>query len=92
MKFINKLNAMNATVNYDLVNFGEYDDNETFSMRHDHYDYGKNLSFVAEEVNNERIQLKKNQWKSLLNLYPPQMTDIHIPTDGFFCESPSKYF
>jgi protein dispatched 1 len=91
IKFINKLNALNATANYDLVNFEEYDDNETFSLRHDHYDYGKNLSFVSEDANNKQILAKKKQWQMFLNQYPPQTINAHVPTDGFFCESPSKY-
>lgn len=57
-----------------------------------HWNYGKNLSSINEEENNEKVELKKNQWKLLREQNPPSATtDMHIKSDGFFCDAPSQY-
>ncbi|XP_058467660.1 protein dispatched [Malaya genurostris] len=84
--------TINKSSNGELVNFEEYD-NETFSSRHNNWEYGKNMSFYTEESGNKTMEKKRAKWDSLRNLKPPpDQTDVHIPSDGFFCESPNKEF
>lgn len=60
------------------------------SNRHEHWDYGKNLSYVHTNDTDRKLKLKKEQWNLLRNFNPPSSTtDIHVPTDGYFCDSPN---
>ncbi|XP_058813759.1 protein dispatched [Topomyia yanbarensis] len=84
--------SINKSSNGELISFEEYD-NETFSSRHDNWEYGKNMSFYTEESGNKTMEKKRAKWDSLRNLNPPpDQIDMHIPADGFFCESPNKEF
>lgn len=89
-----------TTTNFDADYFQEFDNNitsrvnfSTIIERPDqHWNYGKNLSYTNDDKYNEKLELKKNQWKLLREQNPPSATaDLHIRTDGFFCEAPSKY-
>lgn len=67
------------------------ENNSSIIRSEQHWNYGKNLSFTNEDEYNEKQEQKKNQWKLLREQNPPSATtDIHIKTDGFFCEAPSK--
>lgn len=92
MKYI-KETVTNQTVANTFNFFDEKDDNLNLNgSRHEHWDYGTNLSYVNNNETEQMQQTKKDQWTMLRNFNPPSSTtDIHIPTDGFFCESPSKF-
>lgn len=61
--------------------------------RHEHWDYGRNLSYVHTNDTDRKLKMKKEQWNSLRNFNPPSSTtDIHIPTDGYFCDSPNSEY
>ncbi|XP_055523625.1 protein dispatched [Wyeomyia smithii] len=84
--------STNKSSNGELISYEEYD-NDTFSSRHDNWEYGKNMSFYAEETGNKTMEKKRAKWDTLRNLKPPpDSIEIHIPADGFFCESPNKEF
>lgn len=76
----------------DTEQFHDANESNSSIIRSDqHWNYGKNLSFTNEDEYNEKQEQKKNQWKLLREQNPPSATtDIHIKTDGFFCEAPSK--
>uniref|UniRef100_A0A1B0GM14 SSD domain-containing protein n=1 Tax=Phlebotomus papatasi TaxID=29031 RepID=A0A1B0GM14_PHLPP len=85
----------------NLPNNGSYDlsddydslDNVSRSSRHEHWDYGKNISYVSDESTKKRNKLKKENWIKLTQMYPPPLTtDVHTTSDGFFCESPNKEY
>lgn len=73
---------------YDELNL----DNLTVTPRnHEHWDYGRNVSYTSDESTNKSIKLKKENWVKLTKLYPPPLTtNIHTTADGIFCGSPSK--
>lgn len=94
IKFIKDNFALNKSKNYDeKITFEEYEDNDTFVNRHEHWDYGKNQSYTDDdddELNSKKLQMKST-WVSLMNLTPPPLSVNHI-SDGFFCDAPSKCF
>lgn len=87
-----KATAKNKTANIDFNIFDDNDNRATLNgSRHEHWDYGKNLTYTNVTKNNKQKQATKDQWKILREFNPPSSTtDIHIPTDGFFCDSPSN--
>lgn len=97
VKFTKKMRVIkDFAVNNKEIDFGSLDNaveesNDT-AVGHTHYDYGKNVSYDPES-NERKNKLKKTKWENLAQLYPPPLTtDIHISSDGFFCESPSRFF
>lgn len=90
MKFIKENFALNKSKSFDeKITFEEYEDNDTFINRHEHWDYGKNQSYTDDELNSKKLQMKST-WVSLMNLTPPPLSADHI-SDGFFCDAPSKF-
>uniref|UniRef100_A0A1B0DL98 Uncharacterized protein n=1 Tax=Phlebotomus papatasi TaxID=29031 RepID=A0A1B0DL98_PHLPP len=78
---------------YDLSDDYDSLDNVSRSSRHEHWDYGKNISYVSDESTKKRNKLKKENWIKLTQMYPPPLTtDVHTTSDGFFCESPNKEY
>lgn len=59
----------------DLVNSTDFNFTAT-------WEYGKNLSYLTDEIN-ENIVQNKEKWSNLRQSKPPSR-------DGFFCDSPSK--
>lgn len=91
IKVLKELTLNNKSSNGEVISFEEYD-NETFSSRHDNWEYGRNMSFYAEETGNKTMEKKRAKWDTLRKLKPPpDLIEMHIPADGFFCESPSKF-
>lgn len=92
MKYI-KQSVKNQTATKNFNFFDENDDHLHLNgTQHEHWDYGTNLSYTNSNETEQMQQTKKDQWKMLRNFNPPSSTtDVHIPTDGFFCESPSKF-
>lgn len=85
--------------NESLADFNPFNDIEyqpkippNDTVRQDeHWEYGKNMSYINITESNKEKEAAKDQWKILRNINPPSSTtDLHIPTDGFFCDSPSK--
>lgn len=92
MKMLKELTLNNRSSNGEVISFEEYD-NETFISRHDNWEYGRNMSFYAEETSNKTMEKKRAKWDTLRKLKPPpDLMEMHIPADGFFCESPNKEF
>lgn len=93
IKIIKDWSVSNRTIDLNYHEEFDMDENVTIG-RHEHWDYGRNLSSISEEVHNKRVLQKTKQWKSLLNLSPPPplVVDFHMPFDGFFCESPNKEY
>uniref|UniRef100_A0A1Q3F822 Putative patched transmembrane receptor n=1 Tax=Culex tarsalis TaxID=7177 RepID=A0A1Q3F822_CULTA len=92
VRILKELNTLNKSSNGELISFEEYD-NDTFSLRHDNWEYGKNMTFYPEETGNKTVEKKRAKWDTLRNLKPPpDVIEMHIPADGFFCESPNKEF
>lgn len=91
MKYI-KQSAVNQTANNNFNFFDENDDHMHLNgTQREHWEYGTNSSYINNNQTEQMQQTKKDQWKMLRNFNPPSSTtDIHIPTDGFFCESPSN--
>ncbi|XP_055677193.1 protein dispatched [Lutzomyia longipalpis] len=90
IKIIKNLPA-NGT--YDLPEDYDSPDNLTLNSRHEHWDYGRNISYVSDESTKKRNKLKKDNWIKLTKMYPPPLTtDVHTTSDGFFCESPNKEY
>jgi hypothetical protein len=82
----NKSYTMDIVYNFDDIV------NDTLIESHNHYEYGTNKSY-NEERENKIKEAKKKKWGGLMKVDPPPLTstDFHS-TDGYFCESPSKYF
>lgn len=92
MKMLKELTLNNRSSNGEVISFEEYD-NETFISQHDNWEYGRNMSFYAEETSNKTMEKKRAKWDTLRKLKPPpDLMEMHIPADGFFCESPSKSY
>lgn len=93
MKYI-KQSATNQSATSNFNFFDENDDHLHLNgTQHEHWDYGTNQSYVNNNETEQMQQTKKDQWKMLRNFNPPSSTtDVHIPTDGFFCESPSPEY
>lgn len=90
---IRKLKEYSTNKSYttDIVyNFDDIE-NDTLIEGHKHYEYGTNKSY-DEEKENKVKEAKKKKWGGLMKIDPPPLTstDFHS-TDGYFCESPSKY-
>lgn len=99
INYKNKLKLIKAKTNNEtLVDFNPFNDiayqpkaASNSSGHHDHWDYGKNMTYANVFAKNKDKEATKDQWKILRNINPPSSTtDFHIPTDGFFCDSPSK--
>ncbi|KFB38757.1 AGAP004140-PA-like protein [Anopheles sinensis] len=86
-----------ATNGGEVISFEEYD-NETAVQRggggrQEVWEYGRNQSFYTEEIGNKTMEKKRAKWDTLRKLRPPpEPIEIHIPSDGFFCESPNKEY
>ncbi|XP_055903846.1 protein dispatched isoform X1 [Eupeodes corollae] len=82
--------------NGDTGVFRDYaitNDSITDEENHHRNIYGRNISFVDEKEEQERVQSKKSTWRILSQSTPPPMfNEVHINIDGFFCESPTKEF
>lgn len=93
IKYENKLKLLKAkTNNVSISDFNPFSDNDDkhFVNGSRHYDYGTNLTYTNTTKADKEKQPSK--WKILHNFNPPSSTtDLHIPTDGFFCDSPSKF-
>ncbi|XP_058062470.1 protein dispatched [Anopheles bellator] len=79
----------------ELISFEEYD-NETVTSRGSRmevWEYGKNQTFYTDEIGNKTMEKKRAKWDTLRKLKPPpEPVEMHIPSDGFFCESPNKEY
>ncbi|XP_039441963.1 protein dispatched [Culex pipiens pallens] len=92
IRILKELSTLNKSSNGEMISFEEYD-NDTFSLRHDNWEYGKNMTFYPDETGNKTVEKKRAKWDTLRNLKPPpDIVEMHIPADGFFCESPNKEF
>lgn len=65
------------------------DTNET-QINSTHWEYGTNKSY-DEETDRRNKESKKKKWKEFTKLEPPPITSTDFQSDGYFCESPSKY-
>uniref|UniRef100_A0A182PPZ7 SSD domain-containing protein n=1 Tax=Anopheles epiroticus TaxID=199890 RepID=A0A182PPZ7_9DIPT len=86
-----------SVANGEIISFEEYD-NETMGHGRGHgrqevWEYGRNQSYYTEEVGNKTMEKKRAKWDTLRRLKPPpEPIEMHIPSDGFFCESPNKEY
>lgn len=89
MKFI-KANNDNKTATNEFNFFDDKEHSGNYS-KHEHWDYGTNMTYVSSNETELMKASNKKQWQLLRDSNPPSSTtDIHTPTDGYFCESPSK--
>lgn len=80
--------------NVTISDFNPFSDNDNQQLVNGsrHWEYGTNSTYTNVTKAFKEKQASKNQWKILRNINPPSSTtDLHIPTDGFFCDSPSKF-
>uniref|UniRef100_A0A182Q1X4 SSD domain-containing protein n=1 Tax=Anopheles farauti TaxID=69004 RepID=A0A182Q1X4_9DIPT len=95
MRILKELYHNQTTSNGEVISFEEYD-NETASHRggrQELWEYGRNQSYYTEEVGNKTMEKKRAKWDTLRKLKPPpEPIETHIPSDGFFCESPNKEY
>lgn len=81
---------LNASSRLEFDSSDESFNNVTNNARH--WNYGKNLSFTNDDEYNKKLELRKNEWRLLLEQNPPGIeSEIHVKTSGFFCEAPSKF-
>lgn len=52
--------------------------------------YGRNMTFVDEDDQRDRIHAKKSTWSILLNGNISE--NIRSPVEGYFCDSPAKEY
>lgn len=94
LRILKELYHNQSAANGEIISFEEYD-NETMPHRggrQEVWEYGRNQSYYTEEVGNKTMEKKRAKWDTLRRLKPPpEPIETHIPSDGFFCESPSKY-
>jgi protein dispatched 1 len=95
MKILKEFATNNKSFNIDIAYNSNSNEpgNETVLEEHSHWDYGTNKSYDEATVkkNNER---KREKWLKLNKTYPPAImtsTDQGTSSDGYFCESPSKF-
>lgn len=85
-----KLEDKISNINLNKIHFDEFVDefeNTTDFNLTTQWEYGKNLSYLTDE-RNQNIVENKEKWSDLRQSKPPlQKINIH---DGFFCDSPSK--
>lgn len=82
----------NKSYNVDIAyNFDDTGNDTTLEEHNHHWDYGTNKSY-DEETDKKNKEIKKKKWKEFSKLEPPPITstDFHS-SDGYFCESPSKF-
>uniref|UniRef100_A0A182NZ92 SSD domain-containing protein n=1 Tax=Anopheles dirus TaxID=7168 RepID=A0A182NZ92_9DIPT len=95
IRILKELYHNQTTSNGEIISFEEYD-NETTSHRggrQEVWEYGRNQSYYTEEVGNKTMEKKRAKWDTLRKLKPPpEPIETHIPSDGFFCESPNKEY
>uniref|UniRef100_A0A182W1K9 SSD domain-containing protein n=1 Tax=Anopheles minimus TaxID=112268 RepID=A0A182W1K9_9DIPT len=95
IRILKELYHNQSVANGEIISFEEYD-NETMSHRggrQEVWEYGRNQSYYTEEVGNKTMEKKRAKWDTLRKLKPPpEPIETHIPSDGFFCESPNKEY
>ncbi|XP_035891595.1 protein dispatched [Anopheles stephensi] len=95
IRMLKELYHNQSVTNGEIVSFEEYD-NETMahrSGRQEVWEYGRNQSYYTEEIGNKTMEKKRAKWDTLRKLKPPpEPIETHIPSDGFFCESPNKEY
>lgn len=96
LKFDQKMRKLkeygtNKSYNIDIVYNSDDTGNGTVIEGHSHWDYGTNKSYDEERETKDK-EAKKKKWRGFLDIDPPPLTstDFHS-TDGYFCESPSKF-
>lgn len=91
MKILKEFATTNKSFNVDIAYNADDTGNNTTLEEHNHWDYGTNKSY-DEETDRKNKEMKKKKWKEFSNAVPPPITstDFHS-TDGYFCESPSKF-
>lgn len=89
MKIIRNELWLNASSKLDIDSSDESYSNVTNDVRH--WSYGKNLSFTDDDEYNKKLE-QRNEWRLLREQNPPGIeSEIHVKTNGFFCEAPSKF-
>ncbi|XP_041788243.1 protein dispatched [Anopheles merus] len=95
LRILKELYHNQSATNGEIISFEEYD-NETMPHRggrQEVWEYGRNQSYYTEEVGNKTMEKKRAKWDTLRRLKPPpEPIETHIPSDGFFCESPNKEY
>ncbi|XP_049278174.1 protein dispatched [Anopheles funestus] len=95
IRILKELYHNQSAANGEIISFEEYD-NETMPHRNGRqevWEYGRNQSYYTEEVGNKTMEKKRAKWDTLRKLKPPpEPIETHIPSDGFFCESPNKEY
>lgn len=89
----NQTDSIASTGIGEIISFQEYDNEteEAHGGRPEVWEYGYNRTYYAEETAKKTMTGKRDNWNTLRKLRPPpEPIEMHIPSDGFFCESPSK--
>lgn len=85
-----KMPKMNKILYTEYHNDSKFESNMT-SDEHEHWSYGRNLSYLSQEDSVNRSEYTRNQWVSLKNFqFSPYLEHNHLSSDGFFCGVPSK--
>ena len=90
-KKIHNIQRMNK--NGEVIVYEEFDGADD-SSRFDHrtWEYGRNKSYVSDEISNKTKEKKTPDWKKLRSSDPPRKPEINMVSDGYFCESPDKEY
>ncbi|XP_035783888.1 protein dispatched-like [Anopheles albimanus] len=91
----NQTDSIASTGIGEIISFQEYDNEteEAHGGRPEVWEYGYNRTYYAEETAKKTMTGKRDNWNTLRKLRPPpEPIEMHIPSDGFFCESPNKEY
>ena len=90
LKILREYASNNKSFNVEIAYNSEDTGNLTSLEEHSHYDYGTNKSYDEESEKRSKIN-KDIKWEEFSKPQPPPITTF-ASDDGYFCESPSKYF
>lgn len=75
---------------YEVTNDSLVSSAASIAMNGHEIAYGRNMTFVDEDDQRDRIHAKKNTWSILLNGNISEK--IRLPIEGYFCDSPAKEY
>ena len=91
IKILKNFSSNNKSFNIDIAYKAAFEEVNETAVGHEHWDYGKNMTY-DEEKENKRKKMKQDKWNVFIKVDPPPITSTdYQSSDGYFCESPSKY-
>lgn len=75
---------------YEITNDSLVSSAASISLNEHDIAYGRNMTFVDEDDQRDRIHAKKSTWSILINGNISEK--IRLPIEGYFCDSPAKEY